>query len=947
MKKILGLILCFAACVVCGQTQISKILPLVSDDNIKLEITLRSASQGERALTGRITSCKTQKVIWEGEIRKVSLPAGKEQEISCRIDNIKAELWSPTHPNLYTLEVRCDGAVAAARIGFRKFEMIDGQFHLNGKPIFLRGNAINPPGRGIPEELEKSRRFAIDYIRFLKGMNINIIRIPDNQDWMDVCDEEGMMLFGGCYGTPKGGTANEPPPDIEAAVERYKKTDLGPFARHPSMVIYTLSNEQATDGERGEKYRNFFKKAYDELIKWDDTKLYICNAGYGMGRSADVYDVHRYWGWYHNTHLTYLSLRDVDMWQNPGRTQAITFTECVGNYTGIDGRYNISARTKQPGAQKCWTGHLPPEQQAEAALAYQTFLLKQSTEMFRRMRSSNPRLGGIMPFTIMFYNWDDVHSFAGMRPKPVAYQYCESYQPVLLSWETWQTNVFAGKEFSVVAHVVNDDDNCADLKGAKVMWVVEKDGFVYASGSHALPDVSYYGTSRRKMGITLSPDAPTGYYKLKGTVIVNGKQVSQNSADLFVAGKEWRAPVAAARPVKIYDPNGDCAKALDVIGVKYEKTTDISKLDPADSLFIGEHAWDGIIGKQTKALSDFAKSGGRIVCLRQTKEFDTKWLPVPVDTLKSSNSNPVYPSPDYTYCDGININIERRDHAIFKGLTQDMFRIWSDYTRFDESRPGLPAIYPVTNGFLMRQADFTKVTLYANFSRNLTGVALCEINHGKGSIILSGFDLTSRCGVDPVAEKMFANLVGYAAGREKPEPYRFVDKPIIWGDYGSENGIVTGANNGLVVNPYPIIPLDQQDGLNVEVDSRGYHLAGARGGWNTRPGIQYVPRGRRPFGPFTFSWGGNDVVRGKDLSKGTGYFLARVSDGRTKMLTTFENNSDDAIKASVQLNTGALQEVAIAPHSQAQVVTKLPPERELKIIISGDRRTVLLRSEFL
>ena len=36
----------------------------------------------------------------------------------------------------------------------------------------------------------------------MKSLNINIIRIPDDQNWMDVCDEEGMMIFAGRYGRP-------------------------------------------------------------------------------------------------------------------------------------------------------------------------------------------------------------------------------------------------------------------------------------------------------------------------------------------------------------------------------------------------------------------------------------------------------------------------------------------------------------------------------------------------------------------------------------------------------------------------------------------------------------------------------------------------------------------------------------------------------------------------
>lgn len=105
------------------------------------------------------------------------------------------------------------------------------------------------------------------------------------------------------------------------------------------------------EGEVGARYREFLTKMCGELKQWDDTRLYIGNTGYGLGKSGDIYDVHRYWGWYYNTFLTYLNMRDKSMWQNPGRVQPITFTECVGNYTGIDGRFNLCSRTKQPGSQ--------------------------------------------------------------------------------------------------------------------------------------------------------------------------------------------------------------------------------------------------------------------------------------------------------------------------------------------------------------------------------------------------------------------------------------------------------------------------------------------------------------------------------------------------------------------------------------------------------------------
>lgn len=412
--------------------KVHKITPITTDKDIRIEVMLSAEANESLSLDAVITHARNKAILCShsGEFyfkNKV------DTTVVWKIDQLTPELWSPVNPALYDLEVKAGTETLHKRIGFRKFEMRDGVFYLNDKPIYLRGNAINPPERGIPEQLERSKDFARDYVRFMKSLNINIIRIPDDQNWMDVCDEEGMMIFAGRYGRPKHATKTAPPTDFDLSLRTYREIDLGPFTPHPSVVIYILSNEMPYEGKTGDLYREFLTKMCRELKKWDDTRLYIGNTGYGLGHSGDIYDVHRYWGWYYNTFLTYLNMRDKAMWQNPGRVQPITFTECVGNYTGIDGRFNLCSRTKQPGSQKCWTGHLPDDEQAGAAMTYQAFVLKNAMELFRRLRSQNSCLAGTMPFTIIFHNWDGVKSFAEMKPKPVAWQYQISYQPVLLS----------------------------------------------------------------------------------------------------------------------------------------------------------------------------------------------------------------------------------------------------------------------------------------------------------------------------------------------------------------------------------------------------------------------------------------------------------------------------------------------------------------------------------
>lgn len=951
MRRFLQTAILSLLCTLAGaEGTIVRIVPIASDDNVKLEITLDKDTD-VYSLQASIEACRDASVLWHGSLGSLGTKTN-DTTFVCRINDLKPQLWSTVDPVLYKLTVNSSGGSCQVRLGFRRFEMRDGRFYLNGKPIFLRGNAINPPGRGIPEELEASKEFARDYVRFLKGMNINMIRIPDNQNWMDVCDEEGMMIFGGRYGRPVGGTESEPPKDLDASVRMYKEQDLGAFTPHPSVMIYVLSNETPYKGAAGDKWREFLRQAYDRLKEWDHTRQYICNAGYGLGRSADVYDVHRYWGWYYNSFLTYLNLRDMAMWQNEGKVQAVTFTECVGNYTGIDGSFNLCSRTKQPGSQKCWTGHLPPEQQASEALEYQAFVLKNATEMFRRFRAVNPCLSGVMPFTIMFFNWDGVSSFAQMGAKPAAYQYQESYQPVLLSWENWQYNAKSGGVLHPVCHIVNDDDLCRDLVGARVEWVVENARrSVIASGGFDLPDVSYYGTFSRQIEIPLPEEIYEEECVLRGTVIgADGEVVSVNKVPFFMAGESWvkSSLSAAGAPVLLYDRDGSTSAAFGKLGISFKTVTSLEKLPSKSTLVLGEDSWDAYISAHTEMLRRFASRGGRILCLRQNpSSFDYSWIDAGIAPLSVSNNDPTYLSAEYEYVDGMNINIEDRSHPVFEGISQKNLRLWADYTGFRESQDkGFPAVYPVTAGFLARKVDLQNARILADYTRNLSAAALAEFGLGKGSVILSGFDLARRAGVDPVAEKMLLNMVRYAASSAPFDPYRKVGSVIEWGDYASENGLVTGAVNGLVVNPYPVVPVNRRDEYPLEVDDRGYHYVVSYGGWNIRPGVQYVPHGRRPFAPFNYTLGGNDTLEKGAEACGEGYFVAKAPEGSSKMKTTFENNAGDPITVSVTVNDSPANTYTIEPHSQIVAVDVLPSDGRIRVTIKGDRRTVILRTAF-
>ena len=181
-------------------TTIEKVLPFTPQvDAVRIVVT----AKGNAELVGTISPAGGGDVVWQGVLGK----AGSNGEVEKTLEHLTVEPWSPGSPKLYELKVAAaDGATKTVRFGFRKFESKNGNFYLNGKPIFLRGLAIGPPGRGVPKETAFTRKFAHDYVAYLKQQHVNLIRVnEDSQDWFDVCDELGMMCDQGFYASPPTG----------------------------------------------------------------------------------------------------------------------------------------------------------------------------------------------------------------------------------------------------------------------------------------------------------------------------------------------------------------------------------------------------------------------------------------------------------------------------------------------------------------------------------------------------------------------------------------------------------------------------------------------------------------------------------------------------------------------------------------------------------------------
>lgn len=887
--------------------EIPKLIAITSADSVRIELAPAAGESFDGVqISAEITPARGGPAIWQGPLTLTV--ASKPEVLTCTISGLKPDLWNPDSPTLYQLKVTAarEGRSLAAksvRIGFRAFEIKNGQFQLNGRPIFLRGIAINPPGRTIPAAVGESRAFAEAYVRYLKSQNVNIFRLTadDSQVWFDVCDELGMLMYAGHYGSPFESDEGKKaaPKNFDKSIAAYHKLLEG-FASHPSIVMYLLSNELPVSGKRGEDFSEFLTRAHRVLKSWDATRPYIGNAGYGEGREGDVCDVHRYWGWYYNSFLTYYNLRDklypTPLFGDPAKNQPLTFTECVGSFTGWSGEFNI-IRSKQLGPQLGWIGHSSTPR--EDALRYQAFMVGRAAESFRRMRPLNPRLSGLMPFTILFYNWEGITNFAQMKPKPAMEQMGISYQPVLLSWELWTPQVYAGAKVRVVAHVINDSENGRALSGATLNYELRgQRADSRVKGKVQIPTIPYYGTWRQAIELELPRGLATGEYTLCGSV-ATAVPVSTNWTDLFIAGDDWKkASLAPKGEVTLYDPSGRTSEALKKMGVQFKKISDLSSLSMPTTLVIGEGAGDGALAARKDKLREFVRAGGRILCLRpEPGTTHQDWLPEKVSFFTSSPNASDYPPKSRPFREQMNINPERPEHPVFQGLDRRRLSLWSDYSGWDETKPGFPKIYPVTAGFKLEEQDaLARTAILADYDRGLEGIALCEMFQGAGSVILCGLDLVNRCGLDPAADRLLVNLVAYATSRESHEVYPLIDKPIQWGNYPSERGAVCGSLNGLIVNAEWRTP---------PTDPAAKPLPPNTGSWNMEPGSQFSPRGRNPFGAYTYSTGSTLKDLDRDSETGSGVFWVSIPKGRNAMVTKVNNPTARPAQLTVALDQAA------------------------------------------
>lgn len=197
--------------------------------------------------------------IVPGSAASVPVPAlapGEEKAATVQVAVAEPLKWSAEIPSLYTSVLALDGAgseVLSCRTGFRKIEIKNSVFCLNGTPVKLLG--FNRHENEAETGHTVTEADMLRDVKLLKGCNSNHVRTCHYQDdprWYELCDEYGLYLVaesnleshGSGFGPPD--SLSYKPEWKDAHVQR-QVDNVHPNKNHASVIIWSLGNE-AGDG---------------------------------------------------------------------------------------------------------------------------------------------------------------------------------------------------------------------------------------------------------------------------------------------------------------------------------------------------------------------------------------------------------------------------------------------------------------------------------------------------------------------------------------------------------------------------------------------------------------------------------------------------------------------------------------------------------------------------
>lgn len=600
--------------------------PTLSGCKVEIE-TDPAGSSDKGTFRFRLFDAVTNEPLENGNVAGNNMALNERGRLE--VENLEPKLWTPAEPNLYRLEVTLEspgGQVLdrwSKKVGFRTFEVKGNQFHLNGKPYWLRGANQLPYGKN-PWDAELPRKL----IRYLHDGNINSTRThctPWNEAWLAAADEiglavsiEGIRPWAFAGKQPEGKPQIMPPAEIVQHWLMENQDVVRRCRNHPSVFLFTVGNEMLLRDNRNlakwkilsdvTKQTRALAPRHPIVVSSDyvrDAEFYesaLKPAGIDDG---DVDDVHRYNGWYANSGFVVEPKFDPKGGSAGGAgsgggaggasgasgaaggARPLIGQEMATGYPDLDTGLPVLRYTRDLLTPQAWVGNFAyPGNDPAVFLDHHATVTKRWAEVLRTQR-------GTAGFSLFSAECWFRHSYApDATPYPVYAAVKQAFAPVGLALETTRRRFYAGEPIATGVHVTNDDEQARDLSGLHVICQI--DGGT-PSEPAAIERLAYYATVKVPVNFTV-PAGDNRRSALLVTRLMQGeREISRTSdaVEIFprpAATRPTSQPnvilVEAGKPLAGLSEGQPLRQQIDVgaTAIVFSPTKEIVNLFPADLL---------------------------------------------------------------------------------------------------------------------------------------------------------------------------------------------------------------------------------------------------------------------------------------------------------------------------------------------------------------------------
>lgn len=710
------------------------------------------------------------------------------------------QLWSLDNPVLYQLRTTIDSSRSDqldVRFGFREFTVEGKNFMLNGEKILLKtvfSEAFYPHSLAYPRDIELLKK----EFRLVKDGNINMIRPwrkPQPSIVYDMADEMGILIVG-----PLPVECMKRWPRITPYTGQRIMNEVTEMVlrdrNHPSIVIWEMFNEIMRPGLK--RLRHATSLAAREL---DETRLIIDEAGGfsepcrfylpGSYEPSEMNDVHDYPGMplpqklYDN--LLALGKTESEMGEQGLSLGVYTFSQIKpGLLTNISElgygsipdleenleRYEREGNPITPDyrmLKRLHDSYLRIFNETGLSNIYPSFhdfmLDCQEThytgnKLMAEACRINPDIAGI---GIHSLNDGDWIFGAGLidyfrTPKRAYYAIKEVFADLYFAIRPSAQNVYAGDEVHIKITSVNDN---AEFKGRFSIRVCSPEGKeIYSSSENVNIPAGICNFS----DITVSTDDLAGRCPIDLSFTSTERDTDVTNRTSFYVIEREKSTLPAVT-VHVIDIDGSLSKFLNARKLNLQDFTSKAQGIALVSL----SGWDGSNLPIFKELADWVERGGRAVILGAPPEeamitdprWGGEWRFMEEDTL--------FPFP-VSFCYGKTLwtpaNHVIREHPVYDGLPSNcqMGQEYRDvYPHWSLATPSGDWIScNITYGFYrdVNKRNYLGVTDLRNAAN------LMVKSHGSGDYVISTHRIVENLGHDPLAERLFANLLRWAVSNE-------------------------------------------------------------------------------------------------------------------------------------------------------------------------------------